>query len=487
MNRASGVLLPISALPSRYYIGSFGKAAERFATLLQDAGQTYWQILPLSYPDQYHSPYASLATKAGDPLLISLELLCKEGLLKPTDLPDLPEGEIVEFEKAEILKNKLLHQAFQAFKCDDEYQKFLSANPWVQEFAIFLTLQNTYHSPWSKWPEEYRSHKKEALQLFTAQHQAEIDYQCFVQHIFYQQFRAFLQMLKKRKIKLIGDVPMYVAYDSFDVWSNPQAFELDAQLVPLAVAGVGPDYFSKEGQYWGHPLYNYEKERLANYPFWHDRMHFYATYFDVLRLDHFRAFDSYYAIPYGAPNALSGSWRKGEGIALVNAIKQAAPKVSFIGEDLGDIPTSVGTLLKTAGIPGMKVLQFAFDGNPKNPFLPENYTTNCVAYLGTHDNDTSYHWFESLDEDLQRKISDFCGAHSIVSLVPSLMLVIAGSPADLVIFTMQDVANNPLSKRINTPGTTTDNWNYMLSWDDCDLTYLTLITAATGRGANYGI
>ncbi|MFA7100331.1 MAG: 4-alpha-glucanotransferase [Bacilli bacterium] len=480
--KKSGVLLPISALPSKYYIGSFGAEALDFATKLQEAKQSYWQVLPLSYPDSYHSPYASLATKAGDPLLIDLELLVKQGLLKAKDLPNTSYGKQVAYRKAKVLKTNLLKKAYVAFKPNNDYRDFIQANPWVKDFATFITLHEHYHKKWSAWPSKYKYRDSQALLEFQKNNQEKINYQIFVQYIFNTQLVEFKQALNKKGIKLIGDVPMYVSYDSFDVWANPKSFRLDEKLEPIAVSGVGPDYFSKEGQLWGQPLYNFKNERQNNYPYFQDKMHYLASKYDVVRLDHFRAFDSYYVIPKGATTALNGKWVKGEGYPLINALFTSAPNLDFIGEDLGDIPASVSILLKRSKIPGMKVLQFAFDGNPNNPFLPNNIQENCVAYLGTHDNDTTSHWYRSLDAHTQELVQSVAKAKKPKLVTRNLLQVLALTKANLVIYNLADLAITSRPKRINTPGTIHGNWIYMLRKNDSDFAYLKKITLLSKRG-----
>ncbi len=486
MKKSSGVLLPIFALPSKFHVGSFGAEAKNMVELLAQAKQRYWQILPLSYPDKYHSPYSSLSSFAGNPALIDIETLVDYGYLNASDLAkeDLKYCQVVNYQKANKIKTKYLKLAYANFSKNADYYQFINSQKWLDDFALFICLHNLFKKPWYKWDDPLKYRDVETIENYKLRLKDKIDYQKFLQYLFYRQFFEFKQTLTAKGLFLIGDCPMYVNYDSCDVWVKPTAFLLDAEYKPLKISGVGPDYFSRQGQIWGNPLYNYAQQRQDNYSYWQEKITFMSSLYQVIRIDHFRAFDSYYALDYGAKNAKHGQWIKGEGRQLLKVITSSNSQTRFIGEDLGLITASVQKLLQEFKIPGMKVLQFAFSSDQNNPYLIENHQANCVAYLGTHDNDTTFNWYLRLDNQTQQRVNSYCHGKR-ENIVECLMNQLATSRAKLVIYSIQDIIGNPQAIRINTPGSTKNNWIYMLNIDSMNTNsfkHLETITKQNKRG-----
>lgn len=462
--RQSGILLAISALPSSFGIGDLGGTADDFAALLTDTGQSLWQILPVTIPDHVHSPYASPSAFAGDPLLLSPALLSEDGLLSPAEAEAGARAPFshIDYEFAAQTKMPLLHRAFAAFRAGGENRDFAAfchrEQHWLDDFALFSALKTHFdNQPWWKWEKDVRDRNPAALSRAKKLLSREIDFHRFTQYAFMRQFASLRWRLHMRGIRLIGDIPLYVARDSADVWAHPKLFQKND------VAGVPPDFFSSYGQLWGNPLYDWEQMAADGFSFWIARLSRCAALYDVTRLDHFRALDAYYAIPAGAADARVGAWLPGPGAPFFDAIHAALPQISLIAEDLGALTPSVHALRDYAQIPGMRVMQFAFGGNADNSFLPHNFTRDTVAYLGTHDNDTTAGWWRTLSPAERTHAAAYLGIAETASAetaVRRMMAAASASVADTVIFTMQDLCVQGSAARVNTPAQTAGCWRY---------------------------
>lgn len=484
--KSSGILLHITSLPGKYGVGSFAEV-DKFVSFMKAAKQHYWQILPATPVDCVNSPYASASAFAGNYLFIDIEDLVRRGWLEPEDL----EGKAIkgiDYQYARSFKDEMLKKAFQNFDkqlSTVQYEEFVSENSnWLEDYALFSALKEHFSDAcWQDWPEDIRFREADAVARYKDLLRDKRRYYKFVQYVFYTQWEDMRKKLRDADIRLIGDIPIYVAYDSADVWSNPKQFQLNEQRRPTWVAGVPPDYFSADGQLWGNPLYNWQAMKKDNFSWWCSRIAHCAKMYDVVRIDHFRAFDSYYAIKYGETTARKGEWNKGVGMALLGLIREKFPDLEIIAEDLGDIPPSVIKLRDEAGLPGMKIFQFAFDGNPDNAFLPHCYPELCIGYIGTHDNDTLMGWWESLDEDTRKTVIDYIKPQDGEAFNRAVIRKMMESKANLVIFCMQDVAGQSGKYRMNLPGAT-GGWSYMAS-DACfsgaNASMLSQLTEMTNR------
>lgn len=467
--RASGILLHITSLPSSYGVGTLADV-DKFIEFLKEAKQSYWQILPVTPTDFVNSPYASPSAFAGNTLLIDCDQLAKEGLICENTLFAGKKARGNDYAYAQSNKQIALQEAFANFVKNDppqDYFDFAENNSyWLEDYALFCALKQHFGGkPWYEWDSAIKLRERATLEIYRDKLADEVDFHIFCQYVFDKQWKIFRNKLRDANIQLIGDIPIYVSYDSADVWAHGNLFDLDDKRRPRCVAGVPPDYFSQDGQLWGNPLYNWKAMASNGYDWWLRRVSRCAELFDVLRIDHFRAFDSYYCIKYGLPNARVGRWKRGVGYNFLHTIKQANPSLTIVAEDLGDIPQSVLRLRDKCGFAGMKVMQFAFDGNPDNPFLPSNYNNNCVAYLGTHDNDTTIGWYNSLDDWHKSIVRNTLQLSNDNGINWQLIGSLAQSNADLVIFTMQDIAGDDSSSRMNTPGTL-GWWKYMAKRSD---------------------
>lgn len=459
--RAFGVLLPITALPGAPDLGDLGPWAHRFAQWLHKAGASYWQVLPVGPLGPGNSPYASPSTFAAEPLLISPELLVADGLLPPAALEG--EGASSRFALYEQLPRRweLLSQAYGRFLQTrwrkDEFLAFCSREQaWLEDWALFSTARSIYGDPFWSWPKELAFRQPKALAEFRARHEKELEKARFYQFLFHLQWQKLRHHLGP--VKLLGDLPFYVAASSADVWSHPQLFKLDSQLRPRVVAGVPPDYFSPEGQLWGNPVYQWETHEATSFAWWQARLRRAFELFDVVRLDHFRGFAAAWEVPAGAANAREGSWVKGPGLALFRAIGEHLP---LVAEDLGVITPDVVELREKLGLPGMAILQFAFNPKERSSFLPHNHRENLVVYTGTHDNNTALGWWEEEATPQQRAFfRAYTGSQEPVH-VAFIRLAMA-SVARLAIIPMQDVLGLSSSCRINRPGTAQGNWRVRL-------------------------
>ena len=466
--RSCGILMHISSLPSPYGIGTFGAEAEKFADWLKEAGQKYWQVLPIGPTGYGDSPYQPFSSFAGNPLLIDLDELVEHGYLAKKSLDSSDYGadpSFVDFDIVNRNKTALLREAFAGFTDDVGYTSFvIEEQDWLDDYALFMALKDKFSGrPWSDWDEDIRLRQPEAMKRWQEELKEDIRFYKFVQYIFYRQWDRFHRYCNKNGIQLIGDIPIYVSPDSADVWAQPELFELDEKRVPKRVAGVPPDYFSATGQLWGNPLYNWEEMHKTGYKWWLKRIGKSRENFDMLRIDHFRAFDTYYAIPYGHKTAENGTWEKGPGMELFNAIKNDLGDVNIIAEDLGDIFDSVKELLRNTGFPGMRVLQFGFNpDNTDNDHLPHNYPKNCCAYTGTHDNATIMQWYREADPKSRAMARRYLKPRLFEKFSACCVRNVYASPADLAIIPMQDILGLGADARMNVPSTVGGNWKWRM-------------------------
>ncbi|MCM1533607.1 MAG: 4-alpha-glucanotransferase [Corallococcus sp.] len=467
--RASGILLHLTSLPGKSGVGTLADV-DLFINFLKKSKQTYWQLLPITPTDFVNSPYASPSAFAGNALLIDADELTAEGLISEETLLKSKTARGNDYGYAIYHKDVLLREAFASFLRYDpprDYAEFCKKNSyWLDDYALFCALKKHFDGKsWLEWnDEDARMRKPSALSKYKEELSDEIDYVIFCQYIFDRQWKKFRLKLKENGIRLIGDIPIYVAYDSADVWAHSQLFDLTDDRRPSWVAGVPPDYFSADGQLWGNPLYDWEAMKKEKYDWWLRRVAKCSELFDVLRIDHFRAFDSYYAVKYGEATARNGHWRRGVGYEFLKTVQDSVPNLTIIAEDLGDIPHSVLELRDRCGLAGMKIVQFAYDGNPNNAFLPQNYPEHCVAYLGTHDNDTTVGWWKSLQswqQDTVRNLSGVSGEHIALELIERLAM----SNSELVIYSLQDIVEDDTESRMNIPGTL-GCWKYMAKRGD---------------------
>lgn len=466
--RSCGILMHISSLPSPYGIGTFGKEAEHFADWLRDAGQKYWQVLPIGPTGYGDSPYQPFSSFAGNPLLIDLDELVENGFLTKKSVEEADYGadpSYVDYEKVNKTKMALLREAFAGFTDDVGYTSFvMDEQDWLDDYALFTALKEKFGGkPWTMWDDDIKMREPEAMKRWQDELKDEIKFVKFVQYIFFRQWDRFHRYCNKNGIQIIGDIPIYVSPDSADVWAQPELFELDEQRNPKRVAGVPPDYFSKTGQLWGNPLYNWEEMHNTGYKWWLKRIGKSKEIYDMLRIDHFRAFDTYYAIPAGHQTAEHGTWEKGPGMELFNAIKNDIGDVNIIAEDLGEIFDSVKELLKDTGFPGMRVLQFGFNpDNTDNIHLPHNYPANCCSYTGTHDNATIMQWYKEADPKSRAMAKRYLKPNLFEKFNMCCIRTVYASPANLAIIPMQDVLGLGKEGRMNVPSTLGGNWNWRM-------------------------
>ncbi len=460
--------MPIFSLPSRYGIGTLGKEAYRFIDFLALAGQSYWQILPIGPTSCSDSPYQSFSTYAGNPYFIDIETLIENGLLKQEEADSFDFGsdpQAIDYGKLFENRLPLLRLAFSRFSENDEYREFCRRNGyWLDDYALFMAIKQSQGlRAWSEWPEPLKTRNEEALAAAKEELSGEIEFYKFLQFLFSCQWSVLKAYANQKGIEIIGDIPIYVALDSADVWANAEDFQLDETLTPTAVAGCPPDAFSEDGQLWGNPLYNWSKMKKDGYTFWCRRLSFALSVYDVVRIDHFRGLESYYSIPFGEETAKNGVWRKGPGMSLFNAFKKAVgARLPLIAEDLGFLTEDVLALLKKSGFPGMKVLQFAFDSREESDYLPHNYSQNCVVYTGTHDNDTIKGWCATAPSEDVAFAYRYLGLNENEELVWPLMRAAMASVADTCILCMQDLIGLGGEGRINTPGVLYGNWRWRI-------------------------
>ena len=463
--RRSGILYHITSLPSPYGIGSIGRHAREFVKFLVEAGQSCWQILPLCPTSYGDSPYQSFSTFAGNANLIDLDDLVNEGLLSREECRAVNWGSDplrVDYDAVSENKNKLLRKAFRRFAANvsTDYADFCEAeSAWLDDYALFMAIKRGCgNASWDTWDDGLRLRDPDALQRARTEYATDMELQKFIQYQFYKQWTALKEYANNRGIKIIGDLPIYVAADSADVWASPELFMLDKDCKPIDVAGCPPDCFTADGQLWGNPLYDWERMERDDYSWWVRRIKQCSRLYDITRIDHFRGFEAYYAIPYGMPNARIGEWRKGPGLKLFRAVEKQLGKQDIIAEDLGFLTPSVREMLAESGYPGMKVLQFAFDPNGDSDYLPHNYPRNCFVYTGTHDNDTVNGWAKTAAPGDVRFARDYLRTRHGEQLAWPMMAAAMASPADTCILTMQDLLGLGSEARMNTPSTVGGNW-----------------------------
>lgn len=467
--RRSGILMHISSLPGPGGIGSLGKEAYAFADFLKASGMAVWQVLPLGPTGYGESPYQSSSVFAGNPMLISCAALREAGLVAYDDgeefTPDDPER--VDYPAVRENKEKLLRRCFAQSegKLQKELAAFRRENPWVEDFALFTALKARYGGVmWTKWPDrEVRRRQPAALERCRRELDGEIRYHLFCQYLFFRQWFALKRYCNGLGIRLFGDMPIYVAEDSADTWTHPEAFQLDGEGVPKRVAGVPPDFFSADGQLWGNPLYRWFSLRLHGYGWWVDRMAAMAKMYDIVRIDHFIGFANYYSVPQGAPNARTGKWIIGPGKSLFRTLEKKIPGLNIVAEDLGCVNDRVRRLLTAVGYPGMRVLSFGFGGGEDNPHLPANYVTNSVVYTGTHDNDTVRGWIDTADDAALAQARQLLGFDKPEDGPGAFVRAVLASRADTAMIPMQDVLGLGGWARMNRPGTIGNNWLWRMA------------------------
>lgn len=477
MSRSAGILLSISSLPGEYGIGCFSKNAYRFVDWLKETGQTYWQILPLGPTSYGDSPYQSFSTFAGNPYYISLETLIEEGVLTreecdAADFGNKPND--VSYHKLYLHRFSLLRLAYERSQITQNanYLKFVQENEWwLSDYALFMAVKDRFDGkPWTEWAEDIRLRYPNALDYYRRELYFDIEFQKYLQFKFFEQWYQLKSYANSKGIQIIGDIPIYVAMDSSDTWAHPELFQLDKNNVPVAVAGCPPDGFSATGQLWGNPLYRWDYHKSTGYSWWISRLWYCFNLYNIVRIDHFRGFDEYYSIPYGSESAISGHWEKGPGIDFFRCLEQNLGWHEVIAEDLGYVTDSVRQLVKTSGFLGMKVLEFAFDSRDSgcaNDYLPHNYPENCVAYTGTHDNETITGWFDSISanerEMARNYLCDFSTKKK--ALHKSFISLVMRSNAKICIIPMQDYLGLNNKSRMNQPSTVGINWRWRLTDD----------------------
>lgn len=475
--RKSGMLMPISALPGSYGIGCFSKEAYHFADILKKSGQSQWQILPLGPTGYGDSPYQSFSTFAGNPYFIDLETLIEEGMLtrEECDAADFGEDETaINYEKMYHARFDVLRIAYHRAKesgvlQEPAYVDFVEREKfWLQDYALYMAVKNRFGGKsWDNWDEDIRLRQPEAMKRYTEELADEISFYEYQQYLFSVQWTDLKAYANEQGIQIIGDIPIYVAFDSADTWANPKLFQLDEKNLPVAVAGCPPDGFSATGQLWGNPLYDWEYHKETGYAWWIQRIAGCFKLYDVIRIDHFRGFDEYYSIPYGDKTAEHGAWMPGPGMELFHAIRRELGDLPIIAEDLGFLKESVRKLLADSGYPGMKVLQFAFDSREDSDYLPHNYERNCVVYTGTHDNDTVRGWYEVLAPEDKEMALEYLGNRFTPEeeIQWDYIGLAMRSVADTCIIPAQDYLGLGKEARINTPSTLGGNWMWRMKKD----------------------
>jgi len=471
--RSSGILFHPTSLPGKYGIGTLGKEAYAFIDFLKKSRQKLWQIFPLGPTGYGDSPYQSFSSFAGNPYLIDFDLLIEAHLLSEEDLRDVFFGDNEEYIDYGAIYNQkypLLRKAYENFKSSDNHEMrenlehFKRENAsWLNDYSLYISLKNHFNGlPWNEWAHDIKNREHGAMEHYKNELADDIEYHNFIQFLFFKQWGDVKRYANENGIKIIGDIPIFVAADSSDAWANPEIFLFDEERKPVKVAGVPPDYFSATGQLWGNPLYNWQKLKETNYSWWVERVRANLSTCDIIRIDHFRGFEAYWAVPYGDDTAINGQWEPGPGIDLFNAIKSQLGELPIIAEDLGLMTQGVIDLREATGFPGMKILGFAFDSGEENDYLPHTYTKNCVVYTGTHDNDTLIGWFQKAKEEDRQFARDYLNSRSDDEIHWDAIRGAWSSVANMAISPVQDFLGLGSEARINTPGVASGNWQWRL-------------------------
>jgi 4-alpha-glucanotransferase len=475
--RSSGVLLHVTSLFNRFGIGDLGPGAYRFADFLAESGQTTWQVLPMNPIDPEHgnSPYHSFSAFAGNTLLISPESLAEEGLVSAEEIREgLDESkEYVDFVEVMKYKERLFDKAFDRFKNQREtiagFECFCKDSEWLDDYALFVVLRRQYSGQtWNQWPTSLRDRNTDAISEIKNKFDDQIRKEKFLQYLFYSQWYRLKKYCNRKGIRIFGDIPIYMPYESVDVWANPRQFKLDDQLKPLGVSGVPPDYFSSTGQLWGHPLYDWKQQQYHRYPWWTQRVELNLDIFDIVRIDHFRGLVGYWEVPPEEKTALNGKWIEAPAEDFLGFLNRRFGCLPIIAEDLGTITPDVKEIIWRFGLPGMRVLQFAFGGDfPNSTHLPHLHEKNCVVYTGSHDNNTSVGWYKKEIDDITKKnLHQYLGRGDLENDIHWVMIRLAMmSVADTAIIPMQDLAGLGPETRMNTPGKTQDLWQWRMTRD----------------------
>lgn len=471
MKRASGILLPVASLPSKYGIGCFSKEAYTWIDQLKEAGQSYWQILPLSPTSYGDSPYQSFSSFAGNPYFIDLEQLIEEGLLTKDECDEVDFGDndsYIDYGKLYDNRFALLRLAYERSNIahNPEFIEFIQENAhWLDDYALFMAVKKRFDGAgWSEWAEDIKKRWGYALDYYRRECYFDIEFYKYLQFTFKRQWDKLKSYANENGIQIIGDIPIYVAFDSSDAWASPEIFRFDEDFLPVAVAGCPPDAFSEDGQLWGNPLYRWDYHRQTGYDWWCRRLNHCFQMYDVVRIDHFRGFDEYYSIPYGDETAVNGQWEKGPGIGLFHTLNERLGEKQIIAEDLGFLTPSVKKLLKDSGYPGMKVLEFAFDPREESDYLPHSYDRNCVVYTGTHDNETLVQWYQGLDEESKKFAEEYMNNAHIPAKEKywDFVRLAMMSTANTCITPVQDFLGLGGEARINHPSTLGNNWKWRI-------------------------
>lgn len=466
MLRETGILLHISSLPSKYGIGTFGESAYRFVDFLAETNQTYWQILPLGPTSYGDSPYQTFSLFATNPYFIDLDTLVDDKLLMKDEIVSSEViVDSVTYNKLYNERFKVLRKAFSRFSSKDEYyQLFLKEQEsWIYDYSFFMALKDHYDGvSWMEWPLELRIRDKATLKRLEQELREDINFHLFIQYKAYEQYFNLKKYANEKGIKIIGDIPIYVAYDSSDVWVNSHLFQLDSKKIPEYVAGVPPDNFSADGQLWGNPLYDWAVHEKEDFKWWVNRIKVSVKFFDMLRIDHFIGFENYYSIPFTDDTARNGKWQKGPGIKLFEQINQELGELNIIAEDLGVITDDVKALLKATGFPGMKLLQFGFDSREESDYIPYKYEYNSIAYTGTHDNETTRQWIDNLNHNDKAHALKYINCDVKGNEVVSMIKETLKTNSKIAIIPMQDYLNLGSEARFNVPSTVGGNWQWRL-------------------------
>ena len=476
MERKSGILMPMSSLPSPYGIGTMGKSAYVFVDFLKAAGQKYWQVLPLGPTSFGDSPYSSFSSFAGNPYFIDLDLLIKDRLLRPSEVQGQDWGDQPDrIDYARIFENRfpVLRLAFQRGRerYASQIADFRRENAaWLENYALYMAVKAGFGMvSWNEWPDrEIRLHKSDAVERYRQQYAEDIDFWVFCQFLFFRQWKALREYAHKQGIQFIGDVPIYVALDSADVWAEPKYFQLDSDGVPKEVAGVPPDAFTEDGQLWGNPLYDYDVMKADGFGWWIRRIEGAGRLFDMIRIDHFRGFESYWAVPFGDSTAKNGRWRPGPGMDLVGVLTSWFHDLSFIAEDLGYTTPEVEKLLKDSKLPGMKILEFGFDPKGESDYMPHNCVNNSICYVGTHDNEVVKGWVKHTDKATLRYAKEYMHKGEDESWCEAMLRTGMSTASKLFVMQMQDILELGEDSRINTPGVLGGNWQWRMRPDAID-------------------